>query len=70
MLRYALPEAETVQLSVYDVMGREVAVLVDQRQEPGRKQVRLDASQLSSGTYFYRLQAGEKTKTERLTVVR
>jgi hypothetical protein len=69
-LRYALPEAQSIRLSVYDIMGREVAVLVDQRQDPGRKQVRLDASQLSSGTYFYRLRAGETTKTKRLTVVR
>jgi hypothetical protein len=69
-LRYALPEAQSIRLSVYDVMGREVAVLIDQRQNPGRKQVRLDASQLSSGTYFYRLRAGETTKTKRLTVVR
>ncbi len=68
-LEYALPESGQVRLSVYDVLGREVAVLVNREQQAGRKQVDINASQWSSGTYFYRLEAGGATKTERFTVV-
>jgi hypothetical protein len=68
-LEYALPESGQVRLSVYDVLGREVAVLVNQEQQAGRKQVDINASQWSSGTYFYRLEAGSATKTQRFTVV-
>jgi hypothetical protein len=59
-----------VRLTVYDVLGREVAVLVDEKQQAGTKQVTLDASRWSSGTYFYRLDAEEATITERLMIVR
>ncbi len=69
-LRYALPESGQVRLSVYDVLGREVAVLVNREQQAGQKQVEINASGWSSGTYFYRLDAGGTTKTKRFTVVR
>jgi len=69
-IEYALPEAQKVRLTMYDVLGREVAVLVHEKQKAGRKQVRVDASEWSSGTYFYRLEAGDAMKTDRLTVVR
>ncbi|MFB6231463.1 MAG: T9SS type A sorting domain-containing protein [Salinibacter sp.] len=69
-IRYALPRDQRVQLDVYDVLGRRVMRLVGGRKEAGRHQVALNASRLSSGTYFYRLSTGETTKTRRLTVVR
>ncbi len=69
-IRYALPEREEVRLTVYDVLGRRVQTVVDERQTAGRKQLRLNASRLSSGTYFYRLTAGQTTKTRKFSVVR
>jgi flagellar hook assembly protein FlgD len=60
---------------VYDVLGRRVQVLVDERKEAGRHTVQWngqDASgrPLASGLYFVRLQAGDRQLTQRLTLVR
>jgi len=56
-IKYELPNFSIVRLSVYDMLGREVSVLVNERREAGCHEVRFDASGLSSGVYFYRLQA-------------
>ncbi len=55
---YQLPIQSHVTLKVFDVLGREVVTLVNGMEEPGSKSVTFDASRLSSGVYFYRLQAG------------
>ena len=64
------PVVSSVRLSVYDVLGREVAVLVDEKKEPGRYEVKLDGSKLSSGMYFYRLQAGTYVETKKLVLAK
>lgn len=69
-VRYTLPESRKVRLVLYDVLGREVAVLENGRKEAGRHTVRLDSGQLASGVYFGRLKAGEKHLTQKITVVR
>ncbi|NNE71639.1 MAG: T9SS type A sorting domain-containing protein, partial [Rhodothermales bacterium] len=53
---FALPASGQVRLSVYDALGREVAVLVDARMEAGVHEVQFEAGDLPSGTYLYRLQ--------------
>ena len=57
-------------LRVYDVLGREVATLVNNLEEPGYKSVRWNASGMASGVYFYRLQVGSFSATRRLMVVK
>jgi hypothetical protein len=69
-LSFTLEAAADVRLAVYDVRGREVAVLVDGRLEMGTHEARFDASGLPSGVYVYRLQAGGAVETGRLTVAR
>lgn len=69
-IRYALPEAAAVSLTVYDAMGREVDRLVDGVKPAGFHEVQFDASELSSGIYIYRLTAGTFTETRRMVVVR
>jgi hypothetical protein len=69
-IRYALPEAAEVTLTVYDVLGREVKRLVGSPKATGFHKVQFDASGLPSGTYLYRLRAGTFTKTKRMVVVR
>ena len=69
-IRYALPEATGVTLTVYDVMGREVMRLVDGAMPLGFHEVQMDTSDLPSGTYLYRLRAGAFTQTKRMLVVR
>jgi hypothetical protein len=56
-IRYQLPVQSHVTLKVYDVLGREVATLVDELQDSGSRFVVMDGGTLSSGAYFYRLHA-------------
>ncbi len=69
-LGFAVPEAQQVRLTVYDLLGRRVATLVDGIVQAGEQQVRLDATNLPSGTYIVRLEAGANNLTERVTVIR
>ncbi len=69
-ITYALPEAGPVRLSVYDVMGREVAVLVDGVRPAGSHDAAWDGSGLSAGLYVYRLEAGGAALTKTLTLLR
>ncbi len=67
---FELPTAQDVRVTVYDVLGREVAVLVDGVRQAGPQSVELDASSLPSGMYIYRLSAGSTQLTQTFTVVR
>ena len=67
---FELPTAQNVRLAVYDVLGREVAVLVDGERQAGVQTAVFDASSLSSGMYVYRLEAGTTRLTQTVTVVR
>ncbi len=59
-----------VTLKVYDILGREVATLVNERKAPGNYEVRFDASGLSSGVYVYRLTAGEFSQSRKMLVLK
>jgi hypothetical protein len=59
-----------VTLKVYDVLGREVATLVNEVREPGTYNVRWDAGGVSSGAYFYRIMAGSFAQTRRMLVLK
>ncbi|MCS3952869.1 T9SS type A sorting domain-containing protein [Salinibacter ruber] len=69
-IEYTLPEAQEVTLEVYDVLGRRVATLENGRRQAGRHTLRLDGGSLPSGVYFGRLEAGEQTRSQKITVVR
>ena len=58
------PGTQHVKLCVYDLLGREVAVLVDGQSEPGGHTVRFDGTGLASGVYLYRLQSGRHIETK------
>ena len=57
-------------VKVFDVLGREVATLVNAVKEPGTYTVQFDGSNLASGVYFYRLQAGTYVETRKLLLLR
>jgi hypothetical protein len=59
-----------VRLAVYDLLGREVAVLVDGKKAPGNYRVEFDGSNLSSGVYIYRLSAGDYVESKRMILLR
>jgi len=70
-LRYGLPEERTVEITVYDVLGRRVAQVTDgQRRPAGRYRAEIGADRLPSGMYFIRMKAGGETKTRKLTVIK
>ncbi len=64
--RYQLPAQARVSLRIYDVLGREVAILVDQEQAPGIYETAWRPQEMASGIYFYRLVAGSYTKIQRM----
>jgi hypothetical protein len=57
-------------LKVYDVLGNEVVTLVDEYKYPGSYEINFDASNLSSGVYFYRLQAGNYIQTKSMMIIK
>lgn len=65
-IKYSIPKAEFVNLSVYDVLGEEVATLVNQRENAGYYQVTFNADRFASGVYFYVLKAGAFTATHKM----
>jgi hypothetical protein len=69
-IRYSIPNASHVSLKVYDVLGREVATLVNEEQSAGNYVADLDATNLSNGTYFYTLKAGAFTDTRKMMVLK
>ncbi|RPI18617.1 MAG: T9SS C-terminal target domain-containing protein [Ignavibacteriae bacterium] len=69
-IEYCLPKKEFTNLSVYNTLGEEVAVLVNEIKNAGFYKVNFDASELPSGVYIYRLTAGEFTQTQKMTLIK
>jgi hypothetical protein len=69
-IRFALPESAPVRLSVFNMIGQEVAVLVNGVQQAGVSTVTFDASNLSSGIYIYRLSNGVETVTRKMLLIK
>jgi hypothetical protein len=70
VMQFTLRHETYVRLAVYDLLGREVATLVDGVRQAGVHAVRWDASGLASGVYLYRLRAGEELRTRSMMLVR
>jgi uncharacterized Ntn-hydrolase superfamily protein len=78
IIKYSIPnvianevkQSQFVILKVYDVLGNEVATLVNKEQKPGIYEIQFDTSSLSSGTYFYKLQAGTFIDTKKMILLR
>ncbi|TVR35774.1 MAG: T9SS C-terminal target domain-containing protein, partial [Balneolaceae bacterium] len=70
VINFALPSRTDVTLSVYDAIGRRVATLVDEQLNPGMHTVTFDGSQLSSGVYLYRLNAGGVSMVLKMTLIK
>ena len=70
LISYTLPVSSPVQLSIFDALGREVAMLVDGNQPAGSHEVSFDASGLSSGAYVYRLTTPAGTITKKMMLLK
>ena len=70
VISYQLSVVSSVTLEIFDILGREVAVLVNERQNPGSYEVKFDGSKFASGLYFYRLSAGRFTQTRKMILTK
>jgi hypothetical protein len=69
-IEFRIQSSQFVTLKVYDLLGREVAVLVDEQKAPGNYEITFDASRLASGVYMYRLTAGQYVESRKMVLIR
>jgi len=69
-IQYALGSTQFITLKVYDVLGREVATLVNEEQSEGKYEIKFEGNELASGIYFYKLEAGNFTSTKKLVLMK
>ena len=69
-IEYSLAKAAKVDLSIYNVLGQKIATLVNSRQSAGIQQVVFDASKLSTGVYFYRIQADDFVQVKKMLLMK
>ena len=69
-INYSIPSAGYVQLKVYDILGREVAALVNGNRQAGNYQVTFDGSKLASGLYIYKLTSGNYIETKKMLMIK
>lgn len=69
-IKYEIPEAAEVTLSVYNILGQRVMTLVNEQKSAGVHNVVFDASNLSSGSYIYRLEAGDNVQSHKMVLIK
>lgn len=69
-ISYGIPSESEVTLEIYDILGKRIASLVNQQQQPGNYQVSWNATDMPSGAYFARLKAGEQSQTMKMILMK
>lgn len=69
-ISFSIPSSAFTSLKVYDIIGNEVATLVNEEKTAGNYEVRFNASSLTSGTYFYKLSAGSFTEVKKMILLK
>ena len=69
-IQYVIINRQFVSLKVYDILGREVATLVNEEKPIGSYRINFNGSKLTSGVYFYRLRAGRFTQTKKFVLMK
>jgi len=69
-IKYNVPQYGFVKLTVYDMLGKEVKILVNEEKDPGSYEIKFDVQELSSGIYFYRLESGSFSQTKNLILIK
>ena len=69
-IKYQIPKLSFVTLKVYDVLGKEIAILVNEEKSAGEYEIEFDGNNLTSGIYFYRLQAGNFVETKKMVILK
>ena len=70
IIQYTIGSKQTVKVKVYDIIGNEIVTLVNNEQSEGKYEVKFDGSLLSSGIYFYKLQAGDFTQLRKMILLK
>lgn len=70
VIQFSLPKAGRVEITVYDLLGRQVSVLLNERKPAGSHQVTFNANGIASGIYFYRMRAGSFAETKKMVFLR
>ncbi len=70
VIKYQLPKSEFVTIKVFDLLGREVASLVNEQKEPGYYEAVFDGSNMASGLYFYKIEAGSFVETKKMMLIK
>jgi hypothetical protein len=70
VIQYEIPKSAMVTLKVYDILGREVKTLVNQYENSGNYSINFNASNLSSGVYFYQLRSGSYIVTKKMVLLK
>ena len=69
-INFSIPQSSIVTLKVFNTLGQEVKTLVNQNMESGVHSISFDASELNSGIYFYRLDAGQFSEVRKMTLIK
>jgi hypothetical protein len=69
-IEFYIPERTNVKLVIYDILGREIETLIDKELEPGKYKINFTATNLPSGVYFYRLQAGNFIEQKKMILIK
>jgi len=69
-ISYSIPNSSLVQIKIFDVLGREVSTLLNEEKIAGNYKINFNASNLTSGVYFYRLQAGSFVQTKKMILIK
>ena len=69
-IKFDIPKDSDVKIAVYDMLGKEVKILVEEHKQAGSYELNFDASKLSSGMYFYKLTAGSFTGIKKMILIK
>lgn len=70
IIRYSIPQTSKVMIKIYDILGNEVATLMDEEKSVGTYELTWNAASLPSGIYFYQLRAGDYVETKKMVLIR
>ncbi len=70
IINYSIPKRSNIIIRVYDIIGREMATLLNEEKDAGNYSVKFDGSKLSSGIYFYQLRSGNFVETKKLLLMK
>jgi formylmethanofuran dehydrogenase subunit A len=69
-IKYAILSQSLVKLAVYDILGRQIKILVNELKQPGNYEVTFDAGNIATGVYFYKLEAGDFVDVKKMVLMK